>query len=53
MHPGHGRWGETGDGDPRRAWIAEAHRRLHEDEARADGGSASPGSPATPGTTAG
>ncbi len=37
MHPGHGRWGPMTDGDPRRAWIADAHRRLHEDEARAAG----------------
>jgi len=39
--PGHGRgWsgGPMGDpndpNDPRRAWIVEAHRRLHEEEAR-------------------
>lgn len=39
---GHGPWGgPTGDGDPRRAWIAEAHRRLHEEEARATGSTAS------------
>ena len=35
---GPGRWGGNGpwgtDGDPRRAWVAEAHRRLHEEEAR-------------------
>ncbi len=27
---GHGPWGT--DGDPRRAWVADAHRRLHEEE---------------------
>ena len=47
---GHGPWsgghGPTGDGDPRREWIAEAHRHLHEEEAaRATGPAA--------GTTAG
>ena len=25
--------GPMSDGDPRRQWVAEAHRRLHEDEA--------------------
>lgn len=45
---GAGPWGgPTGDGDPRRAWIAEAHRRLHEEEARAAGSSA-PGAPGAP-----
>ncbi len=29
----HGPWGT--DGDPRRAWVADAHRHLHEEEARA------------------
>ena len=32
---GHGPWGT--DGDPRRQWVAEAHRRLHEEEARTAG----------------
>ena len=54
MHPGHGRWGDMGDGDPRRAWIAEAHRRLHEDAARTEGGSpAGPVTGTTPGGTGG
>ena len=55
MHPGHGRWGAIDDGDPRRAWIAEAHRRLHEEEARTAG--SDPAGPdartTTPGATAG
>ncbi len=34
---GHGPWGT--DDDPRRAWIADAHRRLHEEEANAATGS--------------
>ncbi|HYO43246.1 MAG TPA: hypothetical protein VES19_08625 [Candidatus Limnocylindrales bacterium] len=42
---GHGPWGT--DGDPRRAWVADAHRRLHEEEARADGTTGTPG-PASP-----
>jgi hypothetical protein len=29
---GYGSWGE--DGDPRRTWVADAHRRLHEEEAK-------------------
>ena len=32
---GHGPWGT--DGDPRRQWVAEAHRRLHEEETRTAG----------------
>jgi hypothetical protein len=32
---GHGPWGS--DGDPRRQWVADAHRRLHEEEAAAAG----------------
>ena len=31
--PSSGGHGPTGDGDPRRQWIVDAHRRLHEDEA--------------------
>ena len=45
---GRGRWGpwDAADGgDPRRQWVAEAHRRLHEEEARNAG--------TTPGSTAG
>lgn len=38
---GHGSWGT--DGDPRRQWVADAHRRLHEEEAA--------GTIATAGTT--
>jgi hypothetical protein len=42
--PRSGGHGPTGDGDPRREWIAEAHRRLHEEEAgratRPDAGAA-------------
>ena len=43
---GHGSWGP--DGDPRRAWVADAHRRLHEEEAAAAG---TAGTPETTGTT--
>jgi hypothetical protein len=35
---GPGRWAGHGsfeDGDPRRKWVADAHRRLHEEEAAA------------------
>ena len=46
--PGH--WGGNGawgtDGDPRRAWVADAHRRLHEEEAAA---AMAGGNPATTG----
>jgi hypothetical protein len=36
---GYGPWGgDMGSGDPRRQWIADAHRRLHEEEARAAAG---------------
>jgi hypothetical protein len=34
---GPGRWGpwdSADDSDPRRQWVADAHRRLHEEEAR-------------------
>ena len=37
---GPGRWGGHGsfdEGDPRRQWVADAHRRLHEEEAAAAG----------------
>ena len=37
---GPGRWGAwdaTDGGDPRRQWIADAHRRLHEEDARSGG----------------
>ncbi|HEY3336427.1 MAG TPA: hypothetical protein VGK16_14435 [Candidatus Limnocylindrales bacterium] len=49
MHGGHGRMGSgpwgggMGSGDPRRQWIADAHRRLHEEEARAAGGTSAAG----------
>jgi hypothetical protein len=47
---GYGPWGDGfGDGDPRRQWIADAHRRLHEDEARGVGATGS--SAAAAGTT--
>ena len=39
---GPGRWGPwdaTDSGDPRRQWVADAHRRLHEEEARNAGAS--------------
>jgi hypothetical protein len=32
---GHGPWGS--EGNPRRQWVADAHRRLHEEEAAAGG----------------
>ena len=35
---GYGPWG--GDVDPRRQWIADAHRRLHEEDARTAPGQA-------------
>jgi hypothetical protein len=42
---GYGPWGDdTTSGDPRRQWIADAHRRLHEEEARAAAGQAPTGS---------
>jgi len=63
MYPGRGRWGDMGDGDPRREWIAEAHRRLHEEEPTTLRGASGPGSsgpdasptssPAGPGPNAG
>jgi hypothetical protein len=44
---GHGPWsGPMGADDPRRQWIADAHRRLHEEEAGAAGASGSSGPPA-------
>lgn len=46
---GHGPWGT--DGDPRRAWVADAHRRLHEEDARAAAGTSS--SPSSTGSTTG
>ena len=48
---GPGRWGGHGsfdDGDPRRAWVADAHRRLHEEEAATAG---TTGTAGTPGAT--
>ena len=51
---GPGRWGPwdaTDSGDPRRQWVADAHRRLHEEEARNAGttsGSAAGTQPASP-----
>ena len=44
---GHGPWagghGPMGDADPRRQWVAEMHRRLHEEEAaRPSGGTDTP-----------
>ena len=48
--PGH--WGGHGsagtDGDPRRAWMADAHRRQHEEEAATAG---TTGTAGTPGAT--
>jgi hypothetical protein len=43
---GHGSWGDRGpwgDGDPRRQWIADAHRRLHEEDATRGGTQAASG----------
>jgi cbb3-type cytochrome oxidase subunit 3 len=42
--------GPTGDGDPRREWIVEAHRRLHEEEAAR---AARPATGSAAGTTGG
>ena len=39
------------DGDPRRAWVADAHRRLHEEEAAAAGTSGTPETTGTASTT--
>ena len=53
--PGYWAGGPTGDAtDPRRSWIADAHRRLHEEEARSAGPTAG-GTPtgAATGTPAG
>jgi hypothetical protein len=44
MHRG---FGQSDDHDPRRQWVAEAHRRLHEEEA-ARTGSTSTGTGAAP-----
>lgn len=52
MHPGSRYWAAPGEGDPRRQWIAEAHRRLHEEEAR-EASAPSGGTPTTPGAAAG
>jgi hypothetical protein len=53
---GRGPWmgghGPMGDGDPRRQWIADAHRHLHEEEAARSAG-ASPGSGASAGSATG
>jgi len=56
-----GPWSGGADGDERREWIADAHRRLHEEEARSAGSSAPTASGASsaagpydaPGPTAG
>jgi len=49
--PGYGH-GPMGDpADPRRQWIADAHRRLHEEEAAKAGTAGSPSSGATGGGT--
>ena len=54
MHPGHGRWSAMSDGDPRRQWIADAHRRLHEEEAHGSAtGATGAGTSGTPGTNPG
>jgi hypothetical protein len=50
---GPGRWGPwdaTESGDPRRQWIADAHRRLHEEEARSAASNPSTGANATSGS---
>jgi hypothetical protein len=53
---GPGRFGQMDENDPRRAWVAEAHRHLHEaDAARtasAASGTTTPGDPSA-GPTAG
>ncbi len=36
-------YGPMSDGDPRRQWIADAHRRLHEEESRNAGTTGTPG----------
>jgi hypothetical protein len=57
MHRGFGGFGAgrgpMGDGDPRRQWIADAHRRLHEDDAArpASTAGASDAGPGSGGTT--
>jgi hypothetical protein len=43
---GHGSWGT--DGDPRRQWVADAHRRLHEEEATAAGTAGTGGAATAP-----
>jgi hypothetical protein len=47
---GHGAWGT--DGDARRQWVADVHRRLHEEAAAAGPTTASTGSTAPTGPTA-
>jgi hypothetical protein len=50
---GPGRWGGNGpwssDGDPRRQWVADAHRRLHEEESAAAGAAGAAGTTGTTG----
>ena len=48
--PWYGGPGPMGDGDPRRQWIADAHRRLHEEEAARAAGTAGTSDGATGGT---
>ena len=52
---GRGSWtdgpGPTGGGDPRREWIAEAHRRLHEEEAARGASTGTTGTPGSADTT--
>ncbi len=44
----HGPMGPGGPGDARRAWVAEVHRTLHEEEANASGRTPGPTPSATP-----
>ncbi|MEO5964344.1 MAG: hypothetical protein ABIR11_02670 [Candidatus Limnocylindrales bacterium] len=53
MSGGPGRWGHMGGGDPRRQWVAEAHRRLHEEESSTPAGGSSSTTTATPVTGTG
>jgi hypothetical protein len=47
---GYGPWGgDLSQGDPRRQWIADAHRRLHEEEARNASGQSTAGQAPAPG----
>lgn len=51
---GPGRWAGHGsfeDGDPRRQWVADAHRRLHEEEATAATAAGTTGTAGTTGAT--